>query len=117
MYPFTSAAITSFGIVERRAAKRPFSRVRYCFLTRLCDVLLFPLEVSVLALGNIVLLCGLVIRSWRDIDDRWSDIDKRRRSLFNVLARLGYFPTHVVADFELLKDLRDFFGPPEAGLY
>jgi hypothetical protein len=70
---FTSAAITSFGIVERRPAKRPFNRVRYCFSIRLCDVLLLPLEVSVLALGNIVLLGGyegLVVRSWRYAGDR-----------------------------------------------
>jgi hypothetical protein len=104
VYPFTSAAITSFGIEERRAAKRPFSRVRYCFSTRLCDVLLDGHE-------------GLVVRSWRDVDDRWCDADKRRWSLFDVLARLECFPAPVVVGFEFLEDLRDFFGPLEAGLH
>jgi hypothetical protein len=57
-----------------------------------------------------------VVRSWWDVDDRWCDANKRRRSLFDILARLECFPTHVVVGFEFVKDLRDFFGPPEAGL-
>jgi hypothetical protein len=56
-----------------------------------------------------------VVRSWRDVDDRWCDADKRRRSLFDVLARLECFAAHVVVDFEFVEDLRDFFELPEAG--
>jgi len=37
--------------------------------------------------------------------------------LSDVLARLESFPEHVVISFEFLEDLRDFFGPPEAGLH
>ena len=57
-----------------------------------------------------------MVRSWRDADDRWCDADKRRQSLFDVLARLECFPAHVVVDFEFVEDLRDFFEPREAAL-
>ena len=56
-----------------------------------------------------------MVRSRRDVDDRWCDTNKPRRSLFAVLTRLECFPAHVVVDFEFLEDLRDFFEPPEAG--
>jgi hypothetical protein len=57
-----------------------------------------------------------VVRSWRDVNDRWCDANKRWRPLFNVLARLECFPAHVVVDFEFVEDMRGFFEPPEAGL-
>jgi hypothetical protein len=57
-----------------------------------------------------------VVGSWRDVDDRLCDANKRWRSLFDVLARVECFPAHVVVDFEFVEDLRDFFGPPETGL-
>ena len=40
-----------------------------------------------------------------DVYDRWCDTNKRRRSLFDVLARLECFPAHVVVDFEFVEDL------------